>query len=90
MGKITTPEWILAGAILLGFFLTMLTMLAVHYKIVADAAIEEAREDAERNAEKQAERMYRRALASTKIHVKQQLRIINESGIDWGKEDNNE
>ena len=87
MGKITTPEYILAGLILLGFFATILTMLAVHYKLVADAAIEEAREDAERNAVKQADRMYRRALETAQIHVVQQLRIINESDIDWGKEE---
>lgn len=88
MRPMTTTDYALGGLILLVFFAAMLAMLAVHYKLVADAAIEEAREDAKRDAAKQADRLYRRALADAKIHVRQQLRIINESDIDWGKEDN--
>ena len=87
MGRITTAEWVLAGVIMAGFFFTVLAMLAGHYKLVADAAIEEAREEADENAARQADRMYRRALATAQIHVVQRLRIINESDIDWGKEE---
>ena len=77
-------ERALGVLILVAAFAAMLCMAAYHYRLVAKAAIQDAREEARREAVREADRRYRDAIRNADIRVKQQVRLVNESDINWG------
>lgn len=56
-------------------------MLAIHYKLIADFAIEEAREAARQDARRMAERRYRQMLHDTRFRIQQQICITDETEV---------
>lgn len=61
-------------------------MLAVSYKLIAESAIEEAREEAKKDARLMAQWKYQQMLKSTKVRIKQTMRITNDTDIPWQSE----
>ena len=83
-------SYYIGGILILSlFFLAIVAMLAVNYKLVADAAIEENRlkEQAKRAriAHKMAVKMAEDAIKNATFTV--QITAVNESDIDWGEDD---
>lgn len=82
----TTFEYIIGGGVLLLFFVIIISMLAFHYKLVADARVEEEREKFNRNAQKEAERRYKYMMKhTTYVFHRAPVVISNESDINWGQ-----
>ena len=80
----------IGGVLILSlFFLAIVAMLAVNYKICADAAIEENRlkEQAKRAriAHKMAVKMANEAIRNAQFTVN--IVAVNESDIEWGEDD---
>ena len=83
-------SYYIGGILILSlFFLAIVAMLAVNYKLVADAAIEENRlkEQAKRAriAHKMAVKMANDAIRNATFTV--QITAVNESDIEWGEDD---
>lgn len=70
--------------LLLLAWVALMLMLTLSCKMAADDAEKEAKQEAEQMSQILAERRYRQMLETTQIRVRQQLRIVNESDIDWG------
>lgn len=84
MRPLTNIEITFACVLLLLTVAAIVSMIAYGYKLAADAAIEEAKQAAEHRAKIIAERRFRQMIENAEIHVTQQVRICNESDVDWG------
>lgn len=84
MKTLTLFDWGCGLILLTLAWVALMLMLTLSCKMVADDAMKEAEQEAEHRAQILAERRYRQMLENTQIRVRQQLRIVNESDIDWG------
>lgn len=82
-------EYLIGVLIIVAAFSAIVLMLAVNYKLVADAAIEENRlkEQAKRAriAHRMAVKMAQDAIKNATFTV--QITAVNESDIPWGEDD---